>query len=386
MEYDCYAPNYSKEDLQKFLDGTDPQAHPNTDWQDITMRDFAPEKRHNLSISGGTETMKIYTGIGYYDQESIYRTNSNNMQRYNFRTNLEAYIKSIGLKITSGVDAYLVDTKEPATTGGRGMYYIWSHIQNKRPMEAAYNPFGQIYSGTLDNPLLDISGDGGYYQAKETSVKGNLGLEWDLPWVEGLKMKALGSYSLLNDHYKTWMKTAPSYDWEGNIATASKPSLNKTANHSEYFNVQFFADYSRSFNGHTVGATFGMEASGSDYDNLSAYRKDYVLDVDQMGAGPSTTMENSSGEGVGVRRAAFIGRVKYDYKAKYMAEFNIRHDGSDYFPKGNRWGTFFSGSLAWATSDEKFFEDWGLNKIFDSFKVRASYGEIGQDGSQDGRL
>ena len=90
-------------------------------------------------------------------------------------------------------------------------------------------------------------------------------------------------------------------------------------------------------------------------------------------------MENWSGEGVGYRRAALIGRLKYDYAAKYMAEANIRYDGSDYFPSGKRWGAFFSGSVAWAASEEKFWSDWGLKKIFDQFKLRASYGEIGQD-------
>ena len=35
--------------------------------------------------------------------------------------------------------------------------------------------------------------------------------------------------------------------------------------------------------------------------------------------------------------------------------------------------------MAWAASEEKFWSDWGLKKIFDQFKLRASYGEIGQD-------
>ena len=122
-----------------------------------------------------------------------------------------------------------------------------------------------------------------------------------------------------------------------------------------------------------------MEASGQDYDNSGLSRKEYIFDVDQIGSGPVETMENWSGEGVGYRRAALIGRLKYDYAAKYMAEANIRYDGSDYFPSGKRWGAFFSGSVAWAASEEKFWSDWGLKKIFDQFKLRASYGEIGQD-------
>ncbi|MFC2323594.1 SusC/RagA family TonB-linked outer membrane protein [Tannerella forsythia] len=380
LQYDGRAPQYTEKDLQLFRDGTDPQGHPNTDWHKLTMRTFSPETRHNLAVTGGTETMKIYAGLGYYNQESIYRTNANNMQRYNLRTNIEADIKSIGLKVISGIDAYIVNTVEPATTDGRGYYFTWSHIQNKRPMEAAYNPFGQIYSGTTDNPLVDISSDGGYYASKENTVRANLNLEWSLPWVTGLKMKAIGSYGVVNDRYKSWNKSALTYDWEGKPATPGKPNLKKEANHRDNFNVQLLADYARTFSEvHTIGTTLGMEASGRDYDNLEASRKNYLFDVDQMGAGPSSTMENGSGEGAGERRAAFIGRLKYDYASKYMVELNCRHDGSDYFPKGNRWGTFFSGSLAWMASDEWFWENLNLNRIFNLFKIRTSYGEIGQD-------
>ena len=124
LEYDGRAPQYTLEDLELFRNGKDPQGHANVDWQDITMRNFAPEMRHNLTLTGGSETMKIYTGLGYYNQESIYRTNSNNMQRYNFRTNMEATLKNIGLKVAAGVDAYIVDLNEPATASGRGYYTL----------------------------------------------------------------------------------------------------------------------------------------------------------------------------------------------------------------------------------------------------------------------
>ena len=286
LEYDGRAPQYTLEDLELFRNGKDPQGHANVDWQDITMRNFAPEMRHNLTLTGGSETMKIYTGLGYYNQESIYRTNSNNMQRYNFRTNMEATLKNIGLKVAAGVDAYIVDLNEPATASGRGYYTTWSHIQNKRPWEPAYNQFGQIYSGTTDNALVDISNEGGYYKESKSSVRGNLNLEWAVPWIEGLTLKALGSYTIANDRNKSWNKSAQTYDWEGNPATANKPSLSKETYYHRNFNTQFFADYARIFNNvHTIGATFGMEASGQDYDNSGLSRKEYIFDVDQIGSG-----------------------------------------------------------------------------------------------------
>lgn len=383
---DGMSPTYSDEVLQKYKDGSDPYNYPNTDWQDVCMRDFAPEQRHNLSISGGSENIKVYTGLGYYDQESIYRTNSNNMQRYNLRTNIVANFKEIGLKVTTGVEGYIWDMTEPNTHQGSGYGTTWSHIQNKRPFELAYNPYGQIFSGTNDSPLVDISDEGGYFKQERSSVKANLGLAWDVPRLPGLKLKALGSYTIVNDRNKSWQKTPYSYDLEGKPNNPGKPNLSKNTYYHRNFTTQFFADYNQTFNEvHTVGATFGMEASGSDKDENYLSRQEYLLDVDQMNAGPVSTAKNSSKEAVQYRRAAFIGRVKYDYAAKYIAEASIRYDGSDYFPKGERWGAFFSGSLAWVISEESFWKTLKDKHIFDQLKIRGSYGEIGLDGSE-GRL
>lgn len=381
---DGMAAVYSDEDLELFRNGKDPEGHPNTDWQELMMKDYAPEMRHNLSISGGTENIKVYTALGYYNQESLYRTDTHDVQRYNFRSNVETNFKEIGLKMTTGIDAYILDKQNPNVNGAGGYYYVFSHIQNTSPTKVAYNPFGQIYNGTPDNPLLDIAEGGGYNKSSETSVRGNLNLEWALPWVKGLTLKATGSYGITNDRYKNWSAKADTYDWEGNKAAASKPSLSKSSNYHNQYNLQFFADYSNTFaEVHTVGATFGVEASGSDYDNMSVSRNNYILNIDQINSGPVASAQNSSSEGTSFRRAAFIGRVKYDYAAKYMVEANVRHDGSDYFPSDKRWGTFFSGSLAWAASEENFWKNWGIDKVFEQFKVRTSYGEIGQDDADN---
>lgn len=61
-------------------------------------------------------------------------------------------------------------------------------------------------------------------------------------------------------------------------------------------------------------------------------RVDYILDVDQMGAGPVSTAKNSSAEGEAAN-AAVIARIKYDYASKYVAEASMRYDGSDLFRK-----------------------------------------------------
>ena len=72
-----------------------------------------------------------------------------------------------------------------------------------------------------------------------------------------------------------------------------------------------------------------------------------------------------------------VGRITYDYANRYMAEFNIGYNGSENFAPGKRYGTFPAGSVGWALSEEKFWKS--LKKIVDYFKIRASWGLVGND-------
>lgn len=372
-EYDGLTPTWSAQDLELFQNGLDPEGHPDTNWHKEVLRSSAPEQRHLLTITGGSERVKAYTALSYYDQESIYRTNSHTYKRYNARTNIDINMKEIGLRVNTSLEAYITDMRSPNSDYGA----VWSHLQNTQPMRAAKNPFGQPYSGTTDNPLVDISDEGGYTKAHNTNVRGSINAQWDIPGVKGLKITGIASYAILNVRSKRWNKQAHSYDWEGNPNTTAMPSLTKTANFYDYYNTQLLANYNRDFGEHNVEATFGIEASGSSYDQNELARSQYVLDVDQIGAGPVSTATNSAVNGIQWRRASLVGRLHYDYAAKYMAEFSIRHDGTDNLPRNRRWGTFYSGSLGWAVSEENFWE--GLRDYINQFKVRGSYGEIGLD-------
>ncbi len=373
--YDGLQPTWSDEDLALFANGTDPQGHPDTNWQKVAMRSAAPETRHLLTITGGSERVKAYTALSYYDQNSIYRSDAYTYKRYNARTNIEVDIKEIGLKVNTGLEAYITNLHEPNSSN----YYVWSHIQNKKPMEAATNPMGQPYSGTVDNPLVDISDKGGYNRQNNTNVRGTVNARWAVPGVQGLTITGIASYAILSERNKRWNMQAHAYSWDGEPNTIPMPSLSKSANFYTYYNTQLLANYNRDFGLHNVEATFGIEASGSSYDNNSLSRSQYVLDVDQIAAGPVSTAQNSAEDGIQWRRASLVARAHYDYAARYMVELSLRHDGTDNLPKKGRWGTFYSGSLGWAVSEEAFWKESRLYDYVNQFKIRSSYGEIGLD-------
>ena len=71
-----------------------------------------------------------------------------------------------------------------------------------------------------------------------------------------------------------------------------------------------------------------------------------------------------------------VGRVTYDYKNRYLAEFNAGYNGTENFAEGRRFGFFPAYSLGWVVSEESFFPK---TDIVSFLKIRGSYGEVGND-------
>lgn len=370
---------WTDEELEKYRTGSDPYNYPNVDWQKTMLRNFAPESKHSLAVRGGSDFNKYYVSFQAYDQGSMYKGSAESYKRYNLRMNETSEFKDLGLTLNFGLDGYISNSKTPRSQYSTGYWATWSHIQNKSPMELAYNPDGQIYIG-YDNPLAEISPESGYNKSDTKMITGIFNADWKVKGVEGLKLKVSGNYRFGMFDAKLWTKTAPQYDLEGNKGPDYPVSLQYNTFSYRQWTMQYFADYSRSFldETHNVSATIGYEQSYAFERGFDALRKNYIFMIDQMGAGPSNTMENSGRESE-AGRAGLVARASYNYKKKYYVEGSMRHDGSDLFPKDRRWGNFFAGSLAWAVSEESFFQPLKERNILNFFKLRTSYGQTGLD-------
>jgi TonB-linked SusC/RagA family outer membrane protein len=368
-------PLWTDEEVEKFRTGSDPFNYPNVDLHKALLNDFAPEEKHALTVRGGSDFNKYYVSFQAYDQKAIYKENSNWLKRYNVAMNETSEFKDIGLTLNFGLNGYITDVRFP----NFDRWGIWSHIQNRSPMQLLYNQYGQLYA-IVDNPAAELSLESGYNKTTNKMITGVFNAEWNVYGVEGLKVRAGGNYRIGIYDNKVWTKLAPEYDLQGNLGPATPVSLTYSNGNYKQYTLQFFGDYKRSFldETHNVSATFGFESNYSFYQSIMARRKEYVFMIDQLGAGPSSTMENSGGEGE-AGRAGFVGAFDYNFKKKYYINGSIRHDGSDLFPKDRRWGTFFAGTAAYAISEEPFFQPLKDRNILNFLKFRIGYGQIGQD-------
>jgi hypothetical protein len=91
--------------------------------------------------------------------------------------------------------------------------------------------------------------------------------------------------------------------------------------------------------------------------------------------GNFVTMSSANGRIDRDRIESVFSRVNYVFDDKYSISGSYRTDGSSRFYQDVRWGTFYSIGAAWNIDKESFFDV----PFFDMLKLRASYGEVGNN-------
>lgn len=370
---------FSAERIQKMRDGSDPQQNNNTNWRDEALKSFAPQSKHNFSLTGGSEVNNYYVSLGHIDQGSLYNTDTYNMKRTNIRLSENAYLKDIGLRIAATIDGSIEDKEHPSSSRTSSHENVFRVIQNVGPLYPAFNKHGLPYNVDY-NPVALISPDAGSLNENKKMINMNLALDWELPWVKGLKLKATGNYRYAFDDTKNWRKDAGQYDWESTVpASGQEPLLNNKTAYAYEYTMQYFANYDKTFNEkHIISVLGGYEETYGYSKDYWLQREKYQFPIDQIGVGPENTQTNGGSEGEH-GRSGWVGQLKYNYDNKYFVEGSFRYDGSDNFPVDKRWGAFYSGAIGWSIADEAFMSTLVEKNIFNSLKFRASYGQVGLD-------
>jgi TonB-linked SusC/RagA family outer membrane protein len=388
--------NYSPSDVKKYADGSDPWGHPNTDWFKDAFKKWAPQSRQNVQIAGGNDNVKYLTSIGYVNQDGIYKNSATKYQQYNFRINLDARISkyintSFGLMAREEVRHY------PTQDVGS----IFRMLMRGRPTEPEVWPNGlpgpDIENG--QNPYVITTNATGYVKNPTDYVQSNAKIELTNPWIEGLKLTLMGSADKSINRNKKWETPWYLYTWDKTSyeadgvtpkltkalrSTFSDSRLTQSTGTTSNSNLTALLNYDRTFGDHTIGVLAGATREKFQGDFYQAYRRDYIsTSIDQPFFGGSTPVSQSISGGNDNRntynraRLGYYGRVNYNYKEKYLAEFLWRRDGSSFFDASNRFG-FFPGFLAgWNISNEDFFAS--NVPYFNFLKLRASYGVMGGD-------
>lgn len=381
----------AKADLEKWRTGYyDPatgEDYRGFDWYDHFVGKSAPQYYVNANISGGTEKTDYYISIGHIDQDAVFKD-------YNYnRTNLQANFNmqlTDNFKVGFQALGKITQNVNPALPGDDDYTQMRSSIFNLIPTQRPYANDNPDYLNYI-NPTHDAAhnmaaytiDNAGKYQKTIRTIQTSMNLEYKTP-LKGLTAKGLLSYYYydcnIDNNEKSWKEYA--YDpvsQEYKVAyTKADTYRGKVRNDREEMTGQFTLNYDNVFvNNHHVTAVAGFEFYKEAQKNLNVYQSPVENPFVEM----ITTNENN--EVVNSARtfttASFIFRAGYSYKEKYIVDFAGRYDASWRFLKGQQWGFFPSVSAAWRLSEENFYKDSRVADWISSIKLRASYGEMGDD-------
>ena len=375
-------PIHPDEHFQPYLDGTKQSYN----WVNKVFRKTTPQSQHNLSVNGGSDKIRYFFNLGYSTQEGSYRSGDYYSDRWNFRSNIDAQItRRLSARVSLG--GFMINTTKPNGVDWTAYKLTWL-ARPDAPFFANDNPEfpngDPQLLGDGDNMMVQTDADYvGYNLNKDRRFNGTLQLEYQIPGVDGLSAKGMYDYGISMPDYHNYHRAYnlyqynPDSDTYSTIQRATPANITRGVNIDNSSNMQLGLFYNKSFGLHNFNNFLLYEETYSDWDSFSAYRE-VMVDSEYLFAG-SDANQRALGGGVGDRSSkSLVGQIDYNYAAKYMFAFKFRYDGSSRFPKGSRFGFFPSFSGAWRIDQESFMDNVNF---LSNLKLRASYGEMGDDNS-----
>lgn len=369
-------PRYTAEEIALFEKGTDPN-YPNTDWYGEVLKAYSLQSMHNLSLRGGSETVRYSLSGSYSNQNSIFKKGIHKFNGYTVRSNVDAKVTeniNVRLDLNMGLD----DRVQP------GSENPWGWLM-AIPMMPVYYQNGYPSAGIEQglNPAVMVTDASGNDNTKSKRVITNLGFDAKIPGVKGLGVDGYFVFTNEDVIEKEWRTPWTVYNYDkvndeyiplrGGRITA--PQLTQMTDSETSTFVNFRVTYENQFENHYINSFIGGEQTKGSSSFYSAFRRNYLSGtLPELFAGDPATQQNNGGSSQHARQS-LIGRVSYNFMEKYLVDFNARYDGSHVFPEGKRFGFFPGISVAWVLSEE-FFKN---NNTINDLKLRASMGKMGND-------
>jgi TonB-linked SusC/RagA family outer membrane protein len=375
-------PYFTQEQMQPYIDGK-----PSYNWMDAIFNKNTPQQQHNLSIDGGNDKLAYFMSLSYFNQQGSYSSGDYFSDRYNFRSTVDAKITR-DLKAKVSIGAILDKTSMPTGTGWSTYKAAWL-MRPDAPFYANDNPeylngdAGLLYD--QHNMIAEINSDiVGYTINKNRRLNGTLQLSYDIPGIKGLQAKGSFDYALSLPDNTAYKKTYNLFLYDSNKDVYTSTAKNAPSTIERRSDINYNTDmqmglyYTNRFGKHNLNSMLIFEEAYSNWDWFSAYRE-LLINSEYLFAGEDLNQRAIGGNPGDRLSKSVIGSATYDYSGKYLLDFRFRYDGSSRFPEGKRFGFFPSLSAGWRLSEENFIKN--NLPVISNLKLRASYGEMGDDNA-----
>lgn len=351
----------------------------NTDWADA-LYGSGSLQQNNVSLSGGSERTSYYMSYGNSRQNGLLSSYNDYYQRHNINMNISSDITP--WLTVAGKLRYTYSFEDHPSGGGSGnsgITAISGQLKNDlRPLMPIKHPDGHwAGQGSFTNPFA-VGAEGGHNQTKINDL-------WLTAAVTAKPLKdwninldyTFNPYSS-NNEFTSRLFQEYHADGTFNYYPWTNPNEIILTNHNDYYHaLNIYSDYSKNFGQHHFKLLVGYNEEVKQYKNYLAGRTN-LIDNDLPAINRATGPQSVDGGITSWAVQGYFFRFNYDFADKYFLEFNGRYDGSSRFQKGHRYVMVPSVSGAWRVSQENFWKsNTGLSDVINEFKIRGSYGTLG---------
>ena len=340
------------------------------DWDvvGIMFNRAAPSQSHNFAIQGSTGRSNYYMSFGYNQEQGLLNFNPDKIKRYTATVNVSTKATDwleFGARVNFSDKTYDYPYQRRET-----YQYLWR-------WGSFFGPYGTIDGIDASNPIGYRKQAGDAY---DRTANLRLGAFAKLYLVKGLTVNADYTFTQKTTRYKGVGLPVTLYNtWGGDLRNGPETSSTTTfveTSRSFYYNhvVNVYGNYELELKDHHFNLMAGFNADKDNYEYLY-FEKHDIMDPSLPELSLSESYYNDTHNRTHNGSVGFFGRLNYDFKNKYLLEANIRYDGSSKFPEADRWAVFTSFSAGYRISEEEFFKP--LKNVINNAKIRASYGEIG---------
>jgi TonB-linked SusC/RagA family outer membrane protein len=372
--------------------GSDGKINPNAQngFPDLDWYEAAKQKgyrqNYDLSLSGGSKRASYYYSLGYLDERGY--VIKSDYERINTRLNIDFDVKK-WLQIGTNLNATIVNSdigsSESATYANP-----WRNARMTPPIYPVY-----LVDPATGEYVLGLDGekqydDGGLYKRPINVGRNAIAeLNWNsdeikrndfgnrsyakFTIIDGLTATINAGVDLQNYHYKGFENAeigdgAPTARMDESRYTRTTVNFNQLVNYEKTLNEV-----------HNISVLLGHESYSRNYTYQRGFKNQFIVSGIYELNNFVNTSDNTSYT-TDKTTEGYFTRLKYNYDNKYYVEGSFRRDGSSAFHKDVRWGNFFSVGGSWRVDQEQFMSSIGW---IDNLKVRASYGEVGNDDTGD---
>lgn len=386
----------------EYLIGTDGKLNPNAtlgrvverngnsyyltpdDWEDEIYNN-ALRQEYTLTATGANDKASFYGSANYLSNDGI--TAASDYKRFTSRLKADYLLKS-WLKVTANMSYGHYNYNSlgnDGSSGSSGNAFAFSNIAPIYPMYIRDANGNKIYDQASRLIRYDY-GDGTVtsfrpYLSQSNPISANL---LDTRNTEGNTFNGTGqadvylpygfTFTSINNVYlNEWRYNSTTNPFFGQYAS-SNGAVTVEHERAWSYNYQQRLNWHKTYGkhdievmlGHEYYRYYGFDLWANKSNQFSVFNKELAGAVVMGSANSSKSDYNTE---------SWLSRAMYNYGEKYFGSISFMREASSRFDPDHRWGSFWSIGGGWLINKEPWFNA----KWVDELKLKASYGENGND-------